>query len=298
MKTTELLLLCGVMLSASYAIGQTYPLKTIREIQQPTDMSVTDASDFVGDTVRVGGIVATGPRDIWIGARWSFFLVDTAGGPWSGMQIVQEDSFAFDTDVGLVQPGDSIIVTGIIEEFVNGTQMQVLTNPVVAIDFRDQITLGTFPQRPAEISMELLQDTSTGEQYEEVLVKLSNVKMINNDVGSGEALIESSDGAFQISFDDWNRGLYDCLSANSCSWPPNGFPMNIVGWIRDKGAAVGAARFMIAPWSLDLPYIEVLAKPPVISNILRDPAVPSSSDAVVVTAGIVDDGSVDAASLN
>ena len=297
MKTTELLLICGVILGASNAFSQTYPLKTFREIQEPTDMGVTDASPLLGDTIRVGGIVATGPRDIWIGARWSFFLVDIAGGPWSSLQIVQHDSFSTDTDVGLLQPGDSIIVTGLVEEFLNATQLAVLTNPVVAIDFRDQITLGTFPQRPVDISMELLQDTSTGEQYEEVLVRLSNVKMINNDLPSSEALVESFDGRFQISLEDWNRELYDCLRNDSCEWPPNSFPMDIVGYIRDKSAGTPGARFMIAPWSLDLPYIDVLAKPPVISNILRDPATPSSSDAVVVTANILDDGAVEEVAL-
>ena len=297
MKRTELLLLCGAMLIASNAFSQTYPLKTFREIQEPTDMSVTDESPLLGDTVRVGGIVATGPRDIWIGARWSFFLVDTAGGPWSSLQIVQHDSFSTDTDVGLLQPGDSIIVTGIIEEFSSATQLAVLTSPVVAVDFRDQFTLLTFPQRPVEISMELLQNTSTGEQYEEVLVKLSKVTMINNDVGGGEGLVRSLDGAFQISLEDWNQDLHTCFGDDSCEWPPNGVPMNIIGYIRDKTAGTPGARFMIAPWSIDLPYIEVLARPPVISDIQRNPAVPSSSDAVVVTADITDDGAVEDAAL-
>ncbi|MCH7495987.1 MAG: hypothetical protein IH825_07865, partial [Candidatus Marinimicrobia bacterium] len=254
MKTTALLLICGILFGASNAFSQTYPLKTFREIQEPTDMSVTDASPLLDDTVRVGGIVATGPRDIWIGARWSFFLVDTAGGPWSSLQIVQHDSFASGTDVGLVLPGDSVIVTGIVEEFQNATQLAVLTNPVVAVDFIDDITLGTFPQRPVDISMELLQNTSTGEQYEEVLVRLSNVKMINNDVGSGEGLVESAFGTFQISLEDWNREIYDCFQ-NSCdNWPANGIPMDVVGYIRDKSAGTPGARFMIAPWSLGLPY--------------------------------------------
>ena len=298
MKSLQLLLLCGVMLSTSIVFSQNYPLKTFREVQEPTDMSVTDASPLLGDTIRVSGIAATGPRDIWIGARWSFFLVDTAGGPWSSLQIVQHDSFTTETDVGLVQPGFGMIVTGIVEEFENATQLAVLTNPVVAVDFIDDITLGTFPQRPVEISMELLQETSTGEQYEEVLVKLSNVKMINNDVGGGEGLVESFDGRFQISLEDWNREIYDCFQSSCDNWPANGIPMDVVGYIRDKSAGTSGARFMIAPWSLGLPYIEALAFPPVISDIMRDPAVPSSSDAVLLTASIFDSGSIDAASLN
>ncbi|MCH8271615.1 MAG: T9SS type A sorting domain-containing protein [Candidatus Marinimicrobia bacterium] len=297
MKSLQLLLISVIMFSAVDAYSQPFPLKTIREVQEPTDIGVTDWSDFVGDTVRVGGIVATGPRDIWIGARWSFFLVDTAGGSWSGIQIVQEDCTETATDVGLLQIGDSIIVTGVVEEFFNGTQLQILTDPVVAIDFRDQITLGTFPQRPIDVTLEELQNAATGEQYEEVLVRLSNVKMINSDVGGGEALIESSDGAFQLGFDDWYDPHHTCFENSSCTWPPNGAPMNVIGWIRDRDAAAGLARYMIAPWSLGLPYIEVLAKPPVISNIVRTPGVPSSSDAVVVTANVVDNSLVGSSSL-
>ena len=302
MKTLQLLLLCGVMLGTSIAFSQDYPLKTFREVHEPTDIGVSDDSPLVGDTIRVSGIVATGPRDIWIGERWSFFLVDTAGGPWSSLQVVQHDSFSSATDVGLLQPGDGVIVTGVVEEFPptgnSTTQLAVLTNPVVAVEFIDQITLEIFPQRPIEISMELLQDGSTGEQYEEVLVKLSNVIMLNNDVGGGEALVGSSDGFFQISLEDWNRGIYDCFQNNCDNWPSNGIPMDVVGYIRDKPADTPGARYMIAPWSLGLPYIKALAFPPVISDIMRDPATPSSSDAVVLTASIFDSGAIDAASLN
>jgi len=110
MKTLKLLLICGILALASLAGAQDYPLKTIQEVQTPSNLGVTDQSDFLDDTVRVAGVVATTPRDIWIGGRWSFFLVNTAGGPWSGIQVVQQDSFATETDVGLVVPGDSIIV--------------------------------------------------------------------------------------------------------------------------------------------------------------------------------------------
>ena len=75
--------------------------------------------------------------------------------------------------------------------------------------------------------------------------------------------------------------------------------MDIVGYIRDKTAGTPGARYMIAPWSLGPPYIVTLAIPPVISDIVRDPAAPSSSDAVTVSALIIDsDGTVVSASLN
>ena len=294
----NLMFLIMLSMLPNVLLGQ-YPLLTIRDIQEPSNLGISDVSPFLGDTVRVRGVVATGPRDIWIGARWSFFLVNTAGGPWSGLQIVQHDSFSSGTDVGLLQTGDSIIVTGMIEEIQNATQLAILTNPVVSVELLGQVTLGTFPQRPAEISMELLQNVLTGEQFEKTLIKLSDVKMIINNVGNGEALIESSDGAFQISLEDWNNDLHTCLGSGSCSWPVNGTPMDIVGYIRDKTANTPGARYMIAPWSLGPPYIVTLAIPPVISDIVRDPAAPSSSDAVTVSALIIDsDGTVVSASLN
>ena len=289
MKSIQILIICGVLMLSTVAFAQTYPLVTKRDIQEPTDMGVTDESPLLGDTVRVAGIAANGPRDIWIGARWSFFLVDTAGGPWSSLQIVQHDTFRPATEVGLVQPGDSIIVTGVVEEFQSATQLAVLTNPVTPLDYRLPVSFprNPFPQKVTLLDMSVLQDTSTGEQYEEVLVRFDSVRVVNPDVGGGEGLIESSDGVFQISLEDWKRSIYDCMNiTNDCDWPPLGTRMHVIGYVRDKEPNTPGARYMIAPWSIGPPYMEILSKPPVIQTVRRSPSSPSSTDDVEVTASI------------
>ena len=295
----NLMFLIMLSMLPNVLLGQ-YPLFTIRDVQEPSNLGISDLSPLLGDTVRVGGVVATGPRDIWIGARWSFFFVDTAGGSWSGLQIVQHDSFAAGTGVGLIRPGDSLIVTGVVEEFNNHTQLAVLTNPVTPVDLRGTVTFNSsFPQIPTIVNIADLQVVLTGEQWECTLVKLDSVRMLINNVGSGEGLLESVDGSFQISLEDWNNDLHTCLGNGTCSWPPGGRLMNVIGYIRDKTAGTPGARYMIAPWSLGPPYIVTLAIPPVISDIVRDPAAPSSSDAVTVSALIIDsDGTVVSASLN
>ena len=291
MKLLQLLLFGGIFMLTLTAAAQTYPMKTFREVQEPTNISTSDASPLLGDTVRVKGVVATGPREIWIGARWSFFLVNTGGGAWSALQIVQHDSFSTGTDAGIVQPGDSIIVTGIVEEFESATQLAILTNPVTPIDFLGAVTLpANFPQRPILLSMGDLQTVESGEKYEEVLVRLENVVMLNNDLGGGEGLLSSRDGKFQISLEDWNNELHTCLAGGGdCEWPPRSWIFNVTGYIRDKQAGTPGARFMISPWSLTEPYFEILAKAPLVENLSRDPAAPSSSDAVNVAARITDD---------
>jgi len=88
MKTLRLLIVCGILAYASLVGAQNYPLVTRQQIQTPSNLSATDVSDLLGDTVRVAGVAGTTPRAIWIGARWSFMLVNTGGGPWSALQIV------------------------------------------------------------------------------------------------------------------------------------------------------------------------------------------------------------------
>ena len=279
MKLLQLMFFGGILLLTTIVSAQTYPLKTFQEVQEPTNINSSDASPFSkegngttkGDTVRVTGVVATGPRDIWIGARWSFFLVNTGGGAWSSLQIVQHDSFATGTDAGIVEPGDSITVTGIIEEFESATQLAILTNPVTPIDFLGAVTLPpNYPQWPILLSMGDLQTVELGEKYEEVLVRLENVVMLNNDVGGGEGLLGSRDGNFRISLEDWNQDLHTCLlTGGGCEWPPRSWIFNVTGYIRDKQAGTPGARFMIAPWSLEEPYFEVLAKAPLVENLSR-----------------------------
>ena len=291
MKSLKLLIIGGMLAYASLAGAQSYPLMTIQQVQTPSNLGVTDASDFVGDTVRVAGVVATTPRSIWIGGRWSFFLVNTGGGPWSGIQVVQQDSFATATDVGLVVPGDSIIVTGLVAEFDGGTQLEVITVPPIPIEFVDQITFATpFPQKVTDVTIEDLQSIATGEQWEETIVRLTNVRVLNSDLGGGQASIESADGAFQLVLEDWKVELRDCLFEDTCEWPPNSWIINVTGFIRDRQPfAEGVPRYIIAPWSIREPYIEIVAKAALVENMSRDPVTPSSSDAVNVAARITDD---------
>lgn len=67
----NLMFLIMLSMLPNVLLGQ-YPLLTIRDIQEPSNLGISDASPFLGDTVRVSGVVATGPRDIWIGAKVVF----------------------------------------------------------------------------------------------------------------------------------------------------------------------------------------------------------------------------------
>lgn len=287
----------SILAYASIVGAQDFPLLTIQQIQMPSNLSATDASDFLDDTVRVAGVVATTPRDIWIGARWSFIMVNTGGGPWTGIQIVQNDTFVTDTDVGTVVPGDSIIVTGIVDEFDGGTQLLIITNPITPIEFISPDNINSvFPQKVTDVTIEDLQIIATGEQWEETIIRLTNVKMLNNDIGSGQATIESADGQFQMVIEDWKVELRDCLFEETCEWPPNSWILNVTGFIRDRQPfAVGVPRYLISPWSVGEPYIEVVAKAALVQNISRDPVSPSSSDAVTVAARITDDAGLTSA---
>jgi len=122
--------------------------------------------------------------------------------------------------------------------------------------------------------------------------------MLNNDVGSGQALIESEDGAFQVVLEDWKVEIRECLDAGTCEWPPRSWILNVTGYIRDRQPFVeGVPRYIVAPWSVGAPYIEIVAKAPLVENISRDPLAPTSTDAVKVAARITDDAGLTSASV-
>jgi len=83
-----------------------------------------------------------------------------------------------------------MIVTGIVVEFDGATELIMITNPPTPLEFFPPVTFTTdFPQKVTDVTIEDLQVIATGEQWEQTVVRLSNVRMLNNDIGSGQATI-------------------------------------------------------------------------------------------------------------
>ncbi|MDZ7264886.1 MAG: hypothetical protein ONB16_09905, partial [candidate division KSB1 bacterium] len=297
----NLIPICGLMLLGFIAFASaqqisSYPTVSIYDVQYvPPESLATgqDNSQFLGDTITVEGVVANGPRSIWSGARWSLILVDEKGGPWNGLQIIQHDTSVAATNITAVKPGYKIRVTGFIEEFSynvkpSQTQLALLVAPPVPVEL---VGFGYPIPGPTEVTCADLA-LGVGEKYECCQVIIKNATVINNAAPGNDMVIADATG--QLNVDSWSNPLYDSLSTGKYRWPQNGTNINIKGYVRNNPNGIGLE---LAPMtSAD---ITILTTPPLISNIVRQPAAPTSNDPVTVTAKIMDsNGTVSQALLH
>ncbi|MFN3695549.1 MAG: hypothetical protein ACK4UV_11120, partial [Ignavibacterium sp.] len=210
MKTK--LLLALILIAATFTLAQNYPHVSIRDLQFLPDDSLAagrDASLHIGDTVQVTGVVMVSPvvdptfdrRPImWAGARWQTYLRDTnyAAVDWAGINIIQNDTStaAQGTLMDLLDTAQVVTITGVVAEFSQQTQINVLTNPLTPIQF-----LGSKPDRgqPIEVSIADLNTGTppsanllTGEKYEGMYVIIRNV--ITSDRNTANGTFAINDG--------------------------------------------------------------------------------------------------------
>lgn len=257
-----------------------------------------DDSPFINDTVRVVGVAVSGPRSLWIGARWSFILADTAAtGEWDFIQIVQHDTLTQTTNVPAVQVGDLIEVTGIVNEFpINNrhshTQIESTTGFPLQVNF---LGAGRPLPQPVELTAGAFASQDSAERYECALITINNARMLNNNSGNGngQALMEDATG--QLLIDDWFLKVHNAIDVGAGGsvenipqyYPPNGARFNITGYIRDLS---GPQAFAIG--IEDASSIVNLTNPPTMSGITRNVGAPTSAQTVTVSATITDNGTV------
>ncbi len=290
-----LLVILGTTVSAQTIA--TYDTVSIYDLQfvPPESLAVgQDDSPFLGDTVVVEGIMATGPRDLWIGARWSSIIVDENGGPWNGLQIVQNDTTQAGTNFSALKVGFKVRFTGYVEEFTyvagpSHTEIMLIDNPPVPVEL---LGFGYSVPAPMEVTCADLAP-GVGEKYENCQVMIKNATIINNALPGDQMLITDVTGQ-QIVVDDWGKGIYDSLDSGEYDWPANGTNINIKGFMREDPNGTG---FQIGP--ITSADITILTNPPQISEVRRTPGVPTSNDNVVVSAKIKDlNGTVATARLH
>lgn len=286
-----LMLLAGWTTTAS---AQAYDTLSIYDLQYVPDPVNDDLSPFLGDTVVVKGQVMTGPRDLWIGARWSGYIVDPDSfpNPWSGFFIVQNDTFAIGTQVGFLEPGMICYFTGVVSEFSNFSQITILdANPLVPVDI---ISVGNPMPDPVLLTAADLSSVASAEQWESMWVRLEDATVVNNSISGNWASINDASGGitYLAEYSNWFR---DRLNNGSYEWPTNGTSINVNGFTRDESGTPGRVYNINPRDTLDL---ETLSNPPAISDVSRNPGVPTPTDNVAVEATIVDNGSVTAANLN
>jgi len=279
-----------VLVSTTFGVGlttATYDTVSIHDIQFVTNPDSNQETSHIGDTIVVKGFVRHGPRELYLGARWGCYVTENSNDPWTGFFVIQDDSMKVNTLLGYVQEGDEVYFTGKLATYTGLTQLNILTNPEVAITIVS--TENVFPE-PKKVTLAEIATHAAGEQWESMYVEVENATVTNNAYTSNQAVI--TDGTATGYIDDYfmyYRGQFD---KGLNPWPPNGTKLTIRGYLRD----IGLAYFSINP-RMDSDFT-LLSNPPVISKVLRTVGVPTSADTVQITADIKDNVQVDSAFLH
>jgi hypothetical protein len=293
---------------------QTYPLVTIEEIQYAPDSILIQGdppSSLNGDTVRVRGIVMVRPvvdpdtdrRPImWAGARWQTYLHDPDGTMYEnfdGIVILQNDTTApfHGTFFDLIDTAMVVEFRAVIEEFFTTTQCSLLIFPVTPVEIISQL-----PARPAPVVLEISDFMDGGvlnplaEQYEGMYVTISNVITSDRNTGNGTFRINDGNGNHMFMYDQ--SGYFTLrghrLTGLTTYQPPN--DGSTLDYIRGVIQTRTDGYYITPMYPGDIG--PVLATPPTITSVRRNPVEIMTNQSVQVTANIQDpDGSVDSARI-
>ncbi|MCT4624432.1 MAG: T9SS type A sorting domain-containing protein [Schleiferiaceae bacterium] len=322
-------LLILAMFITSIAVYGQVPYVSIHDINfvSASDLSAcNDTSSYDGDTVRTRGIVIIDGNlsevpssSVQGGARPFIHIVDTAGGgantSWTSLEVMgvyQDASGALQVPPTFTQvvSGDLVEITGIVSAYNNGNQISLL-------DANSFSVLGSAtPPTPVSKTVgdfndpNRVNDLTTGEQWEGSFVKLQNVTVTEVIFFSGNRvsfnIIDGQGNKMNVSDRYLAQKLpsYQTVNPNSPQTTgrftppvPGTFYNSISGVIRHDGnGCTGAAGrgYEINPF--DSLHYDIGFAPPYISNVERDPKIPTSSQTVDIEFNIADfDGTVDSA---
>ncbi len=246
----------------------------------------SDISYMYGDTVTIEGIVTMPTGLSYAGAGIKFIFQDENGGPWSSILSYDPDSSAFP----VLYEGDRIQATGYVYEYSTGPANMTelfITEPV------NILAVGEDLPEPELIESGDLRWPTTAEQWGNVTVRIEEGLVTNNDLqyeifevddGSGGVLVDDDSDSIQV--------YYDAVGP-----PPVGtFISSIEGWVyHHYGSNVDSTAYKLEP--LYMSDIEYGAGPPTISEASRTPCTPGPSDAVFVSADIIDNSAIASAEI-
>jgi len=310
--------------------AQTYPYVDINQISFVSQMDLVnciDASQYLGDTIVTRGVVITdgnlsevASSSITGGSRPFIALTDTAaggsGGAFRGVVVMGADPS--NNPVSAIEnslAGDILEMTVIVNEFSGLVQLQPLNSTSVSL-----VGFANIPS-PILINAGDIQDNQrqnklpTGEQWEGSYVELQNVTVTNVSIFSGgsraEFTVQDANGNQVLVADRFLAMKVNGVNTVNPNSPQTVGLFNppsvgtVYNYIRgvifhdENGCAGGggfAGGYEINP--IDSTDFDKAASPASITDIKRNPIVPNPTQAVTVTADIVDnDGVVVSATL-
>ncbi|NOQ21760.1 MAG: hypothetical protein GQ565_03800 [Candidatus Aegiribacteria sp.] len=149
------------------------------------------SSPYVDQEVEVTGIVTVGGDEYYYTSGPVAVLGDQAGGPWTGLVL-------FDASIATLARGDSIIISGTVQEFNGLTELCDITAVEV-------VSTGSDLPPSTAVTTSAISDSSDPEQYESVLVSITN-GIVTEVQGYGEFLVDDNSG--ECRFDDMGDFTY------------------------------------------------------------------------------------------
>lgn len=240
----------------------------------PSDQ-FSDTSYAGGDTLKIRGVVTMPTGLSYAGAGIKFILAEIGGGAWSSILSYNPDSTAYPT----LYEGDVVEMTGYVSEYrTSGSNMTEfwITSPI------DIVGIGEPVPPPDFVNTGDLRLPATAEQWGNCLVYVKDATIV--DVNPAFELFAVDDGTGSVLVDDDSDSLDTYYSTHPV--PPLGtIADSIRGWIyHHYGSYADSTTYKLEP--LYMSDIVWGAGPPTVTNVVRDIAAPTSSDAVTISAEI------------
>lgn len=298
-----------MMVGAMATAFAQYPTVTIRQIQEVDSASLAmnmDASPLLGDTVIVYGTVmmdgrvedSQNPgsfiRNATPGNHHNIWIQDGSG-PWSGLDVFHlngETSAGPTTPIDMLDlvAGDSIKVTGVIEEFNAESEIFPLTVEIVGTGKKITPiarTVGEFNDANK------VYNAVTGEQWEGMYVEFTNLTVIGVTAGRFIDVADANGNVINVS---------DRFVAQQPASQGGNFVAPAIGTVYDtlRGVITHGRPtqdgYQLFPF-LESDFVKGQVVPPTIDAIARNPLSPTSSEDVNFTVSISDNGTVTSAEL-
>jgi hypothetical protein len=269
------------------------PLKTIQEIQTPTDLAANnDTSVLHGQVVRVRGVVVTkcdwhrhfnvsGGPDSY---RCSIWLQEQGqSGPRTGLQIRRQNTTDKPTGFTQLQQGQYVELQGKVDYFQGEIQLLVDTNvsPIILnpnVPIAPPVTI-----TPDSVNQPggLTHDVQKGDKWQGSFVTIKNLRVISVQTNPLRITVEDNNNNQILIFGEF-KGLTNRYPVGTRLDSVKGIILHY--WPRPTGTPT----YELCPWHDSLMYV---GNPvPSVSNLTRSPVCPNSTSSVTV--------SVDAASSN
>ncbi|UTW64374.1 T9SS type A sorting domain-containing protein [bacterium SCSIO 12741] len=306
MKNWLLILFVSGFCLAANAQYDTLSIDSIQFKTQAELGNCDDESRYSGDTVYVRGFCLVDGIEYGSSSHNIQISQSLKPSPFGGLRFRQGDPNAvYNVSIRSLKEGDEIIAVGHLSQYQGETQFEpLLTNSAIKILSRNNVvedttlSVGTFNDNQQNNNL------TTGEQWESSLVTLTDLEVVSVNPFSGNRVsfvVKDKNGDL-INVGDHFFAQKLPTYTNHPSGNPGTFAPPSVGdkfnsisgiIIHSKNNCPGENNrgYEIHPYKQS--HYNYGPSAPRISNINRTPAVPTSSQAVDITADIVDlDGSL------